>query len=94
MIRYSNILEQVYPCLLIGPLHSLLTYHIECQPFLQPHPSMKEGSLFVLFCPHEIHRTGMLQIAFLVSLESSGGGGVHLLGFMPVRTCSEEVLEY
>jgi hypothetical protein len=44
---------------------------------------MKEGSLFVLFCTYEIHRTGMLQIAFLVSLESSGGGGVHWLGFMP-----------
>ncbi len=58
---------------------------------------MKEGSLFVLFCTYEIHRTyGMLKIAFLVSLESSGGGGgVHLLGFMPLlRTCSEEVLEY
>jgi hypothetical protein len=56
---------------------------------------MKEGSLFVLFCTYEIHRTyGMLKIAFLVPLESFGGGGVHLLGFMPVRTCSEEVLEY
>jgi hypothetical protein len=34
--------------------------------------SMKEGCLFVLFCLyHEIHRTGMLQIVFLVSLESS-----------------------
>ncbi len=36
---------------------------------------MKQGSLFcfVLFCTDEIHRTGMLQIAFLVSLESSRG---------------------
>jgi hypothetical protein len=40
--------------------------------------SMKQGSLFVclfvcfvLFCTYEIHRTGMLQIVFLVSLESS-----------------------
>jgi hypothetical protein len=33
--------------------------------------SMKEGSLFVLFCIYEIHQTGMLQIVFLVSLESS-----------------------
>jgi hypothetical protein len=29
---------------------------------------MKEGSLF---CSHEIHQTGMLQIMLLVSLESS-----------------------
>jgi hypothetical protein len=35
---------------------------------------MKEGSLFcfVLFCSYEIHKPGMLlQIMFLVSLESS-----------------------
>ncbi len=34
--------------------------------------SIKEGSLlcFVWFFSYEIHRTGMLQIAFLVSLES------------------------
>jgi hypothetical protein len=44
--------------------------------------SMKEGSLFVLFCTYEIHWTRMLQIAFLVSLESSQQGGVHQLGFM------------
>jgi isopenicillin N synthase-like dioxygenase len=35
---------------------------------------MKEGSLF---CSIEIHRTGMLQIVFLMSLESSQQGGVH-----------------
>jgi hypothetical protein len=47
--------------------------------------SIYEGSsLLVLFCLHlyEIHQTGMLQIMFLVSLESSRGGGVHWLGFM------------
>ncbi len=44
--------------------------------------SMKECSLFVLFCTYEIHQTGMLQIMFFVSLESSRGGGVHQLGFM------------
>ncbi len=52
--------------------------------------SMKEGCLFVclfvLFCfvcTYEIHCTRMLQIVFLVSLESSrGGGGVHRVGFM------------
>jgi hypothetical protein len=43
---------------------------------------MKQGNFFVLFCTDEIHRTGMLHIVFLVSLESSQGGGVHLLGFM------------
>jgi hypothetical protein len=37
---------------------------------------MKEGS-FVLFCSYEIHQTRMLQIMFLVSLESSQRGGVH-----------------
>jgi hypothetical protein len=37
--------------------------------------SMKEGSLFVLFCTDEIHRIGMLQITFLVLLESSQGEG-------------------
>jgi hypothetical protein len=48
--------------------------------------SIYEGSsLFVLFCfvcTYEIHQTGKLQITFLVSLESSRGGGVHRLGFM------------
>jgi hypothetical protein len=46
--------------------------------------SMKEGSLFcfVSFCNYEIYRTRMLQIMFLMSLESSGRGGVHGLGSM------------
>jgi len=35
--------------------------------------SIYEASLFCF----EIHRTRMLQTAFLVSLESSQGGGVH-----------------
>jgi hypothetical protein len=43
---------------------------------------MKEGSLFVLFCTNEIDQTRMLHIVFLVSLESSCGGGLHWLGFM------------
>jgi len=46
------------------------------------HLSMKQGSLFVLFCTNDTQGTRMLQIAFLVSLESSQGGGVHGLGFM------------
>ncbi len=40
---------------------------------------MKEGSLF---CRCEIHQTGMLQIVFLVSLESFQREGVHGLGSM------------
>jgi hypothetical protein len=43
---------------------------------------MKEGNLFSFVCTNEIHRTVMLQIMFLVSLESSQGAGVHRLGFM------------
>jgi hypothetical protein len=46
--------------------------------------SMKQGSLLFCFvCTYEIHWTGMLQLAFLVSLDSSGGQ-VHWLGFMAV----------
>jgi len=36
-------------------------------------------------CTNEIHPTKMLQITFLVSLESSWGGGVHHLGFIMSR---------
>jgi hypothetical protein len=37
--------------------------------------------LFVFFShTYEIHQTGMLQIVFLVYLESSQGEGVHWLG--------------
>jgi hypothetical protein len=36
----------------------------------------------------------MLQIAFLVSLESSGGGGVHQLGFMASGLAVQEFFEY
>jgi hypothetical protein len=46
---------------------------------------MKQGSLFVLFCfvyNYEIYQTLMLQVMFLVSLESSGRRGVHGLGSM------------
>jgi hypothetical protein len=55
---------------------------------------MKQGSLFVLFCTDYIHRTGMLQIVFLVSLESSLGGRVHWLDFMVFGLAGVEVLEY
>jgi hypothetical protein len=41
-----------------------------------------EGNLFCFVSIDEIHQTKMLQIVFLVSLESSQGGGVHRLGFM------------
>jgi len=43
---------------------------------------MKQGSLFVLFYSYDIHRTEMLQVGFLVSLESSQRGGMHGLGSM------------
>jgi hypothetical protein len=42
---------------------------------------MKEGSLF-LFCSYGIHQTEMLQVMFLMSLESSRQGGVHGVGSM------------
>jgi hypothetical protein len=48
---------------------------------MHKHLSMKEGSLF-WFCSYEIHLIGMLQIMFLVSLESYQQGGVHVLGSM------------
>jgi hypothetical protein len=50
--------------------------------FIVAHLYMKEGSLFVLFCSYEIHQIKMLQIVFLVCLESSQGRGVHWLGCM------------
>jgi len=62
--------------------------------------------LFCFVCTHEIHQTGMLQITFLVSLESSQRGWVPQLGSMTIglvvqkflnieyrRTCSAKVLE-
>ncbi len=42
---------------------------------------MKEGNLFVSFCTYEIHRTGVLQIAFLVSLDSLDKEG--FMGLVP-----------
>jgi hypothetical protein len=54
--------------------------------------SMKEGSLFVLFCKDEIHWTGMLHITFLVSLEGSWGGGVRQIGFMAVGLAVQKFL--
>jgi hypothetical protein len=41
---------------------------LKCSLPLKGDLSIKEGSLF---CNYEIHRTGMLEIVFLVSLESS-----------------------
>jgi hypothetical protein len=53
----------------------------------------RKGVCFVLFCfcSYEIHQTRMLQIVFLVSLESSQQGEVHGLGSM---TFGAKVLEY
>jgi len=50
--------------------------------------------LFCFACTYEIHQTRMLQITFLVSLESSRGGGVHQGWFHGVWTCGAKVLEY
>ncbi len=57
----------------------------------RPCLSMKEGSLF---CSYEIHGTVMLQIMFLMSLESSPQGGVHELGSMMFGLVGAKVLEY
>jgi len=52
---------------------------------------MKEGSLFSCY---EIHWTGMFQIVFLVSLESSWRGRVHM-GLVPWRfDLGAKVIEY
>jgi hypothetical protein len=68
------------------PLHPKKNHFFSSPPcktlYVHTDLSMKEGSLIVLFCAYEIHRTGMLQIAFLLSLESSRRGGVHGLGSM------------
>jgi hypothetical protein len=48
--------------------------------------------LFCFVCTNEIHRTKMLQIVFLVSLESSQWGGVHHLGFMAFGLVVQKLL--
>jgi hypothetical protein len=50
--------------------------------------------LFCFTCTYGIHWTGILQIAFLLSLESSRGEGVHGLGSMHDWTCGAKVFEY
>ncbi len=62
-----------------------------------PSTSMHEGRLFVcfdLFVPMKSTQGGMLQIAFLVSLESSQQGVVHQLSIHGVWTCDAKVVEY
>ncbi len=49
---------------------------------------------FVLFCSYEIHWTRMLQIMFLVSLESSWWGGLHGLHSIMFGLAVQNVLEY
>jgi hypothetical protein len=53
---------------------------------------MKEDSLFVLFCTYEIHQTWMLQITFLVSLESFQQERVHQLGSMAFELAVQKFL--
>jgi hypothetical protein len=63
--------------------HEVWNWRKKWKSALQTYTSIYEGRLFVCFvCTYEIHRTGMLQIAFLVSLESSHRGAAHRLGFM------------
>jgi hypothetical protein len=57
-------------------------------------PSIYEGRLFVLFCSYEIHRTGMFQMVFLVSLESSRRGAVHGLGSTTFGLAGQKFFEY
>jgi hypothetical protein len=78
-------------------LHLITKYQVHFSGTHMEHKylSMKEGNLFVLFyfvCTYEIHQIGMLQITFLVFLESSWRGGVHLVH--GVWTCSAKILEY
>ncbi len=63
-----------------------------CCECCEQHLSMKEGRLFCFVCSYEIHWTGMLQIVFLVSLESSSRGA--WAWFHGVWTCGAKVLEY
>jgi hypothetical protein len=58
------------------------------------YPWRKKVVCFVLFCSYEIHWTGMLQIVFLVSLESSWRGGVHGLSSITFGLVVQKVLEY
>jgi hypothetical protein len=53
---------------------------------------MKEDSLFDLFCTYEIYQTRMLQITFLVSLESSQREGVQWLGSMVFELAVQKFL--
>ncbi len=48
--------------------------------------------LFYFFHAYESHQTRMLQIVFLVSLESSQGGGVHQLGSMTFGLAMQKFL--
>jgi hypothetical protein len=52
---------------------------------------MKEGSLF---CSYKIHQTRLLQIMFLVSLESSLTRRGAWAWFHDIWTCNAKVLEY
>jgi hypothetical protein len=47
---------------------------------------------FVLYCSYEIHQTGMLQIMFLASLESSRPGEVHGLNSMTSELAVQKFL--
>ncbi len=63
-LQYQKIVNDLEVCPLIISIYEGRWFGLFC---------------FVLFCSYEIHRTWMLQIMFLVSLESSQQGEVHVL---------------
>jgi hypothetical protein len=72
--------------------HDTLIFILYSSNIYTIHKSIYEGRWFVLFCSYEIHRTGMLRIMFLVSLESSQRGGVHGLGSMTLGLVVQKFL--
>jgi hypothetical protein len=56
------------------------------------HLSIYEGKYFVLFCSCKIHQTGMLQMVFLLSLESSQPREAYGLGSMTFRLAVQKFL--
>jgi hypothetical protein len=71
-----------------------LPFFLRSLPNMRPCTCICEGRWFVLFCSYEIHWTGMFQIVFLMSFESSRPGGVHGLWFHDVWSCDAKVPEY
>jgi hypothetical protein len=66
--------------------------HVECQAFPQPHPSMKEGSLFILYLwdPPNWDALDCILGPFWKLLKRNGA----LACFHGILIYSEEILEY